>query len=121
MAAEYLPEFENVCLEDSYFLGLVSEGANLRFRCLFALTVDHAAYAAPVADEQHCYREGSILIEQASMRDWKPGKPTITQDLDGSFDLGSIELYRISPTSLRVVTEWFDASVEMRRICIELI
>lgn len=47
MELEYLPEFEGAYLEDSYFLGVVAEGVDLRFRCLFALTLDHAEYAPP--------------------------------------------------------------------------
>jgi hypothetical protein len=35
---EYLPELGGAYLEDSYFLGLVAEGKNLRLNCLLALT-----------------------------------------------------------------------------------
>jgi hypothetical protein len=120
MDAGYLPEFEGAYLEDSYFLGLVAEGGNLRLKLLFALTADHADYVLPNPGEQHCYRHGSIVIEKASIIEWQPGKPTITRDLDGSFDLGSIELYRNGPGRFRFVTEWFDATLKAEQLRLEL-
>lgn len=120
MDAKYLLEFEGAYLEDSYFLGLVAEGGNLRFKFLFALTVDHPEYTRPDPGEQHCYRDGSVVVEQASIVDWQPGKPIIARDLNGTFDLGSIELYRSGPKRLRLLTEWFDATVEAEQISLEL-
>ena len=120
MENEYLPEFAGTYLEDSYFLGAVSEGADLRLKFLFALTLDHAEYVAPKLGEQHCYREGSIMFEQPSIIEWYAGKPTITRDLDGTLDFGSVELYRSGPNRFRFVTEWFDATVETKRVTVEL-
>ena len=120
MDDEYLPEFAGTYLEDSYFLGVVAEGSNLRLQFLFALTTDHADYAPPKPGEQCCFRGGSIVVEQPSIVDWQPGKPAITQDLDGSFDFGSIELYRRGPGQFRFVTEWFDATVETEHVTVEL-
>jgi hypothetical protein len=120
MDYEYLPELGGTYLEDSYFLGAVVEGGNLRLKLLFALTSDHANYAPPKPGEQHCYREGNIVLEQPSIVEWRAGKPTITQDLDGTLDFGSIQLYRSGPRHFRVITEWFDAVVETARVCVEL-
>ena len=120
MDDEYLPEFAGTYLEDSYFLGAVAEGGNLRLQFLFALTTDHADYAPPKPGEQHCFRGGSIVVELPSIVDWQPGKPTITRDLDGTFDFGSIELYRSGPSRFRFTTEWFDATVDAERLRLEL-
>ena len=120
MSEEYLPEFAGTYLEDSYFLGAVAESGNLRLFCLFALTTDHADYAQPRPGEQHCYREGSIVIERPSIINWRPGKPSMTRDLDGSLDFGSIELYRYGPSGFRVVTEWFDATFEVANLRLQL-
>jgi len=120
MDEEYLPEFAGTYLEDSYFLGVVAEGPNLRLKFLFALTTDHEEYAPPKPGEQHCYREGTILIEQPSIIDWLPGKPVATRDLDGTFGFGSIELYRREPGRFRFVTEWFDATVEAQQLRLRL-
>jgi hypothetical protein len=116
----YLPEFAGTYLEDSYFLGLIAEGGNLRLKLLFALTTDHADYAPPKPGEQHCYREGSIVLEQPSIVDWRPGKPVVTRDPDGTFDFGSIELYRRGPSRFRFVTEWFDATMETDDMSLQL-
>ena len=120
MSEEYLPELAGTYLEDSFFLGAVAEGGNLRLSCLFALTTDHADYSQPRLGEQHCYREGSIVIERPSIVNWRPGKPSVTRDLDGSFDFGSIELYRQGPSGFRVVTEWFDATFEVEHLRLQL-
>src|SRR4051812_9526240 len=120
MDEEYLPEFAGTYLADSYFLGVVAEGPNLRLKFLFALTTDHEEYAPPKPGEQHCYREGTILIEQPSIIDWLPGRPIATTDLDGTFDFGGIELYRRQPGRFRFVTEWFDATVEAETVRLQL-
>lgn len=120
MDEEYLPEFAGTYLEDSYFLGAVAEGGNLRLKLLFALGTDHAEYAPPKPGEQHCYREGSIVIEQPSIVDWRPGKPAVAKDPDGTFDFGSIELYRRGPGRFRFVTQWFDATLETEQLRLQL-
>jgi hypothetical protein len=117
---EYLPELGGAYLEDSYFLGLVAEGKNLRLNCLLALTAQHSGYAPPRPGEQHCYREGSIVLEDPLIVEWRSGKPTITRDSDGTFDFGSIELYRRGPGHFRFVTQWFDATVEAKQLSLQL-
>lgn len=120
MDSEYLPEFAGTYLEDSYFLGAIAEGGNLRLRFLFALTLDHGDYVPPEAGQQHCYREGSILLERPVIVEWRAGKQTIMRDVDGTFDFGSIELYRCGPSRFRFVTEWFDATMDTERVSLEL-
>ncbi|WP_269713279.1 hypothetical protein [Caulobacter sp. NIBR2454] len=110
---EYLPEFQGAYLEDSYFLGLIAEGASLRMKFLFALTTDHPEYSPPRQGEAHYYREGSLLAENPSVVKWKPGRPMIVKDLAGPFDFGGIELYRLGHTRYQVITDWFDAIFEV--------
>jgi hypothetical protein len=116
----YLPEFQGVYFEDSYFLGIVAEGCDLRLKMLFALTVDHPAYQQPKAGEQHCYREGSILIQRPTLIEMQPGTPTVLTDPDGSLDFGSVELYRQSTSGFRVVTEWFEATMAPEQVTLQL-
>lgn len=121
METEYLPEFQGAYLEDSYFLGVVAEGCDLRMKMLFALTVDHPAYASPKAGEQHCYREGSILFRRPTVIETQPGsRPTILQDPDGSLDFGSVALHRQGASRFRVVTEWFETTLATEQVTLEL-
>jgi hypothetical protein len=120
MNDEHLPEFAGAYLEDSYFLGIVAEGANLRLKLLLALTTDHHAYAPPKSGEIHCYREGSLVLEQPSIVEWRAGKPALTHDPDGTFDLGHVELHQCSSSRFRLVTEWFEAVVEVTDLRIEV-
>ena len=120
MDTAYLPEFQGAYLEDSYFLGIVAEGCDLRLKLLFALKADHPAYAQPKAGEQHCYREGSILIRRPADIEMQPGRATVLKDPDGSLDFGSIELYRQGPSSFRVVTEWFETTLVSEQVTLEL-
>ena len=120
MEWEYLPEFAGTYLEDSYFLGVTAEGPDLRLKVLFALTVDRADYTPPIADEQHCYREGWIVLGRPTVIEATAGRPNVLVDPDGSLDFGSIELYRQPPTRFRVVTEWFAAIIESDQVSIEL-
>lgn len=120
MSSVYLPELGGVYLEDSYFLGLTAEGPHLRLKMLLALTTDHPAYRVPNPGEQHCYREGNILIEQPSIMEWKPGTPRIFTDPHGTFDLGSIELYRQGERQFRIATEWFETILETSGLSVQL-
>lgn len=115
---EYLPEYEGVFLADSYVLGFVAEGNSLRFPMELALTIDHPRYRAPNPGEAHCYRRGSLLIEEPEVIEWCAGKPALSRDVDDTFDLGSLELYRIGATVFRVETEWFDMTVDAKRVTI---
>ena len=110
METTYLPELQGAYLEDSYLLGFMAEGPNLRLNALFALTSDHPAYEAPKEGEVHCYREGYILIESPTQIETKPGRTALLADPDGSFDLGSIELHKRPSGGYLLVTEWFEAS-----------
>jgi hypothetical protein len=113
---EYLAHFEGAYLEDSYLMGIVAEGQNLRLKMLLALTSDHAAYAPPIPGEARCFREGSIFIERPKVVEWRSGKPMLSKDAEYTFDLGSVELYRHGPTLFRFITEWFDTTLETSRV-----
>ena len=121
MEEEYLPEFQGAYLEDSYFLGMVVEGCDFRLKTLFALTVDHPSFEPPKTDEQHCYREGSILVQRPTSIEVRPTiKPTILTDPDGSLDLGSLELYRRGPGRFHVKTEWFEITFAAEQVSLQL-
>ena len=121
MDFEYLPKFHGAYLEDSYFLGMMAEGRDLRLKLLLALTVEHPDYTTPIEGEQHCYREGSILFRQPSEIELVPGKMTVLKDLDGSFDFGSIEVYRYGLERFRLVTEWFEAILVAEHAILEVV
>lgn len=120
MDTAHLTEFQGVYLEDSYFLGIVAEGCDFRLKLLFALTAEHPVYAQPAAGEQHCYREGSILIRRPAEIQTQPGKATILRDPDGSLDFGGIGIYRQGARKFRVVTEWFEITLVSEQVTVEL-
>lgn len=105
--SDNLSPLDGIYLDDSYFLGISVSGTTFRIRCLFALTADHADYAAPVASEQHCYREGEIRMAGVAVAEWRAGQPTVLVDPDGSVDLGSIE-FSTRDGHYTVSTEWFE-------------
>lgn len=113
---KYLAEFEGAYLEDSYLVGIIAEGRNLRLKMLFALTTDHPAYTPPLPGEAHCFREGSILIERPKVVEWLAGKPMLSTDAEDTFDLGNVQLFRDGPTMFRFITEWFETTVDAPRI-----
>ena len=117
---DYLAEFEGAYLEGSYLMGVIAEGQNLRLKMLFALTIDHAAYAPPVPGEAHCFREGSILIEHPKIIEWHSGKPTLSRDAGGALDFGMLQLFRRGPTVFRFLTEWFDTTVDAPQVSLIL-
>jgi hypothetical protein len=70
--------------------------------------------------EQHCYRKGSILIERPSILECRGKNAGMLTDADGTLELGSIELYRATPATFRVVTEWFDVLLAAANLTIEM-
>ncbi|MEN3971406.1 hypothetical protein WJS89_01825 [Sphingomicrobium sp. XHP0235] len=120
MDPSYLPVFENAYLEDSYLLGFMAEGTDLRLKVLFALTQDHPLHENPKPGEAHCYREGYLIIEHPMEIQTKPARTFLTTDPDGSIDLGSIELHRLAEGNYLLVTEWFEASFKSEKLSIEV-
>lgn len=105
-----LETFEHIHLDDSFFLGLMAVGTGLRLRVLFALEPGHRLYAPPQPGEQHCYREGDVLIAGFRPTQWRPGRrPSILIDPDGTLDLGSISV-EIRGEGYWIGTEWFDVA-----------
>lgn len=108
--ANPLPGLEHLCLEDSYFLGMVAMGSELSLRGLFALTMDYPKYAPPKPGEQHCYREGSIVISGLKITKWQAGAhPTILIGPDTRLDFGSIAI-GADDHGYWAETEWFEMS-----------
>lgn len=114
----YVSETDGVYLEDSHLLGIVADGRDLRLLMEFALTADHPDYASPNSGEAHCYRKGAIVIGQPQIAQWVAGRPHLLRGPDGEFDLGSVELYRAGPTTVRLATEWFELTAEVERFSI---
>ncbi|MET3528144.1 hypothetical protein [Phenylobacterium koreense] len=107
-----LSTLENIYLEDSYFLGMLAVGSDLKLRGLFALTGDHPDYAPPKPGEQHCYREGDIVISGLKVTKWQAGAhPTILVGPDTELDFGSIGI-GANDDGYWVETEWFEMSFQ---------
>lgn len=94
-------------LEDSYLLGFAVNGRRFQVRCLFALTRDHEKYAPPLAGEQHCYREGRMVLADVQDVKCAAGNPFVSRDPEGSMDLGSIAV-RQDCGVYHISTDWFD-------------
>lgn len=121
MGYEYVPELHGVYLGDSYLLGFRCEGPDIHLDAIFAVTLGHPEYRPPSAGEQHCYRRGTLVLKEPVVGELKAGsKPTVLHDPDGTLDLGSIELYRLGPNAIRVVTEWFALTAEVKQLSVIL-
>jgi hypothetical protein len=118
------PTFDRVCLEDSYFLGMIADGTRLRLRVLFALLPSHPFYARPLPNEAYCYREGDITFESPHIAELHAAqvgltKHRITADPDGTLDLGSIEVVT-EGDHYRVITEWFDLRLSAESVSVTM-
>jgi hypothetical protein len=107
--------FEAVYLEDSYLLGIAVSGSGLRLRVLFAMTRDFPGYETPLPGEQHCYREGEIVVDGLKISEWQAGRPSISTDPDGSQDLGDIAV-SVEAGGYRIGTDWFDMRFDAERV-----
>jgi hypothetical protein len=110
---------EHLYLEDSYFLGITAEGANLRLKVLFALTGDHPRHEAPLPSEQHCYRQGSIIVEGDAIREWIGKATHLGRDADRQIDFGSIEVFGKN-RDVRIETEMFILRLNTGALTVEL-
>lgn len=110
---------EHLYLEDSYFLGITAEGANLRLKVLFVLTGDHPQYEAPLPREQHCYRQGSIIVVGAAIREWIGKAAHLGRDADSQIDFGPIEVFGENK-NVRIETEMFILRLNTGALTVEL-
>ena len=100
--------FTGLYLEDSYLLGIVVRGKELRLHAMFALTGDHPAYVPPMVGEQHCYREGELRWEDvAVISSFGLPHAAVLADPDGTLDLGSIA-YSLDNDVHHIAAEWID-------------
>lgn len=120
MQSTYLAEFQAAYLEDSYFLGIMAEGCDLRIKMLLALAAHHPDYAEPLEGEQHCYRSGSILFERPVNIELRAKRPAILKDPNGTLDFGGFEMHRTNANQYLVETEWFEARLEAERVKVHL-
>ena len=116
MKRTYFREFDGAYLEDSYFLGITADGANLRLKLALALTTDHPDYAPPLPGEAHCYRVGSLVVERPQIIALVPAKTlSVLTDPDGEIDFGDICLSCSEPDRWHIETEWFNAVLRCER------
>lgn len=115
-----MQNLDHLYFEDSYFLGLTVSGKRLRLRVLFALAVDHPCYVAPHPGEQHCYREGDIIVDEMQKLAFSERRPSLLlEDPDGTFDLGSIEFSQQGDIYL-VTTDWFELQFRAEAVTVTL-
>jgi hypothetical protein len=115
------PEFNGAYFEDSYFLGMTAEGTNLRLKLLLALTVDHPEYAPPLPGEAHCYRDGSLVIEEPDIVALTPAKTmNIGRDASDMLDFGTLSLHRSGPDCWGIETDWFNLVFRCARLLLVL-
>jgi hypothetical protein len=86
---------------------------------LFALTIDDPQYEAPLPNEQHCYREGGIVVEGAAIREWIGKAAHLGRDADDQIDFGPIEAFSENG-GVRIETELFVLRVNTGSLMVHL-
>ncbi len=115
-----LTAFDHLYLEDSYLLGMMAEGRQLRFRILFALTGEHPSYRPPLPQEQHCYRRGDVIADGVTILSQRGGAlPYISSDPDGTFDFGSVEFRGIDGGYV-FASEWLELEFKATSVSVAL-
>jgi len=117
---DQLAALDHLYLEDSYLLGMMADGGQLRFRILFALTGDHPSYRPPLPQEQHCYSRGDIIADGVTILSQRSGtRPHIISDPDGTFDFGSVE-FRGMDGGYFFASEWLELEFKAVSVRVEL-
>ncbi|MEU9919474.1 hypothetical protein [Streptomyces sp. NPDC051001] len=86
-----LPEFENVCLEDSYVLDITVQPAVLLLR-LDLLLPEHPQNRAPLPGERACFRQATVTFSSVRDLHWTGQgviKPAV--GASGTADFGSVD------------------------------
>ncbi|MGW7202903.1 hypothetical protein [Streptomyces sp. NPDC054837] len=81
------PGFENVCLEDSYVLGITVQPAVLLLR-LDLLLPGHPQYRAPLPGERACFRQATVTFSSVRDLHWT-GQGVIKPAVDASGTVAS--------------------------------
>jgi hypothetical protein len=101
-----LDGLEFIYLEDSFVLDIVATPGAVKFEMDFVLTAEHPEYAQPNANEQYCYRRGSLNFERASECVWRDQGLPPARDADDELDFGNIDSFSWQSDSFSLEGDW---------------
>lgn len=93
---EYHEEFGDlaaVFLEDSWVLEVAPSVHAVSLQLETVLTPDHSRYEAPLAGNQHCYRNAWLTVRSAEPLDIHLSGAPAAVDATGEPDLGNIDRF----------------------------
>jgi hypothetical protein len=88
-----LAGFADVVLEESYVLSICATPGKFEITVELVLTPDHPAYAVPPADENECYRRGTIRFSAVKRLVWDDQGARPATDATGQVDFGHIDVF----------------------------
>jgi hypothetical protein len=86
-------DLTHVYLEDSWILDVTPTEYALQFVIEAVLTPVHAEYQPAKPGEQHCYREGILVVSSTRPISFEGSGAPPARDASGQFDYGNIDTF----------------------------
>lgn len=102
----------NVYLEDSYVLDIQEVGGLITFLLEIVLTEKHSLYTKPLANEQYCYKQGTLTFPNTESYNLVRSNTQPSKDPDGSIDYGNLDEFYINNDSYTLSGEWGVLSIK---------
>ncbi len=107
-----LKGFEDLYFEDSFLLNIEKSKTRLSFIVEIVLLENYHLYQAPKAGEQHCYKQGKIVFEDFKSVSWISENFETTINIDGSEDMGNIDVFNFSSGKYHLEGSWWEVEIE---------
>ncbi len=103
---ETIPGLENLCLEDSWVLGVYESNASLSFDLEAVLTDQHPQWQMRKPGEQHSYRRLALTFPNVHRTEWlHRGGPPAT-DASGEHDRGHVDTFVVGVGTYELTGDW---------------
>ena len=100
-----LPGLEHIYLEDSFVLDVSVRPGVVDVFLDLVLREGHPAYEEPGADEQYCFRRGTLRFHDVTEVQWRMPTGLPARDASGDTDFGGLDEFVFDGVTRRLVGE----------------
>jgi hypothetical protein len=115
-----LPELNNIYLEDSFVLDVITTASSAIFKLEVVLTENHPSYKDPLASEHYCFRKAELVFEDAEEVFWKEKVMRPITDATTEIDYGNIDSFFIVDGVFCLQGDWGEIEIKTSKFSFSL-
>lgn len=108
------PDFESICLEESWIKRIELIGSNLFFYIEAVLLESHQDYYEPKDDEVFAYKDLVISFSDILLIDWCDGNLRASVDNSGEKDYGHIESLYVEESCFHIAGDFGEIKLKLQ-------